>query len=110
MKILAHVDPVTGRQVWRHSHYADGTITYETREDTTPWKEVASADRADDQMTTDGIKKGMWKYATLPPIILDDLFRKGINPFANKDMLKETFKIINRDYPALKTTEKWHKR
>jgi hypothetical protein len=60
--------------------------------------------------TDDGIKKGLWHYASIPLVVQYELLTKyGLNVH-NKSHTDRVFDVINRDYPALKVTQKHHSR
>jgi hypothetical protein len=61
----------------------------------------------DPDYTQDGIKKGMWHYAHIPAIVMDQMLKHGINPYA-AGSAKAVFKWINENAPHLKTTAKRH--
>lgn len=67
-------------------------------------KELRNSGLADE-----GIKKGMWHYAYLPPTVILELRAKGINVLAKHDG-KALMREINTNYPYLKTTDKRHDR
>lgn len=54
-----------------------------------------------------GIKRGMWRYASIPPDVQVEMLQKGVNIHDPNDHPK-MFALINRDYPWLKTTDKYH--
>ena len=54
-------------------------------------------------MNREGMKKGWWLYAKLPPIVILQLRAKGINVFDKNDE-KRMFEEINSHYPHLKCT------
>lgn len=57
-----------------------------------------------------GIKKGLWHYASVPLVVQYELLTKyGLN-IHDKNHTDRIYQVINRDYPALKTTDKTHSR
>jgi hypothetical protein len=61
-----------------------------------------------DNATDVGIKKDLWLYAVLPPVIILKLkYEYGIDVFKRDDQ-KKMMQVINRDFPHLKTTSKTH--
>jgi hypothetical protein len=97
-------DPVTGI-----AHYFDhDEMTNETRityvQDVQPLLDYTRA-MANDGATDQGIKKGWWLYAKIPPIVQVKMKAKGIDindPKATQRIIQE----INEHYPALKCTQK----
>lgn len=59
-------------------------------------------------LTDGGIKKDLWLYARIPPVVILELKHKyGVDIF-KRDHMKRALQLINSDYPHLKTTEKRH--
>jgi hypothetical protein len=55
-----------------------------------------------------GIKKDMWHYAQIPPVVMMEWKNKyGVDLF-NKDHLKAVYRLLNTEYQHLKTTTKNH--
>lgn len=58
--------------------------------------------------TDSGIKRDMWHYAQIPPVIVMEMrYKHGVDIF-NKNDTKKIFELINREYPKLKVTNKNH--
>lgn len=56
-----------------------------------------------------GIKEEMWHYCSIPTVVQMELLKKGINlQKMDKGDWPKFFRIINSDYPWLKTTDKTH--
>ncbi len=54
-----------------------------------------------------GIKNEFWHYATIPPAIEVALRDRGINIY-DKNCTKDLLRVINQEYPYLKTTYLHH--
>ena len=60
---------------------------------------------ANDGVTDRGIKKGFWKVASIPMWVVVEMKNKGVD-ILGKHNVKAACKLIERDYPWLKTTSK----
>ncbi len=61
-----------------------------------------------DGLTDGGIKKEMWHYAHVPPVVILKLkYEHGIDVF-NKNHQKRFFQLLNGEFKHLKTTELTH--
>lgn len=76
------------------------------QQDVEPILELAKIER-NDGLTDSGIKKDLWLYARIPPVVVLALKHKGIDIF-NRNHLKRAFQEINQNFPYCKTTEKHH--
>lgn len=56
----------------------------------------------------EGIKQGMWHYATIPPVVELELRKKGISLTKQSDR-NRLLKEIDQNYPHLKLTRKRHR-
>lgn len=81
--------------------YEDGLII-RTMQDVAPVLDHV-ADVRNSELTDRGIKKGWWKYATIPGAVWLRWKDEGVDIF-NKDQTKEVLKKINKEYPKLKNT------
>ena len=85
----------------------DGRLQVHYRQDVEPLldytKELRNSGSADL-----GIKRDMWHYAQIPPVIMMRWKNElGVDLF-NKDHLKAVLKLLNTDYRYLKCTDKTH--
>ena len=109
-RVLDH-DPLTGVTEWfDYDPVADEVrIWSETNDrDIKSFLDTTQTQRNDEDFSRRGIKQGFWKYASLPAHVIVELRSKGIdvfNPGHTKDLVRE----INANYPATKTTNKWHR-
>lgn len=109
-RILDH-DAVTGVTTWfEHDPVADEVTIWSEQKDADIKKflDRVQRKRNDDDATRKGIKNGFWHYATLQPLEILNLKKKGIDIF-NPDHTKAMLKEINTNYPYTKATTKWHR-
>lgn len=87
--------------------HPDGGVIVRTMQDVSPILEQTKKVR-NSGLNDGGIKKGWWKYATIPSAVwLKWKHEDGIDIF-NKDHEKAVMKKINSEYPYLKNTERHH--
>lgn len=99
-------DPLRGMAEYEDKTQ-EGAMQIHYRQDVETLLNANKADR-DAGATDSGIKRDMWLYARIPPVVILKLkFEYGVDIF-KKDHLKRAFDIINRDFPYLKCTEKHH--
>lgn len=97
-------DPVTGITTYTEEGDKPGDIKVIRKADISAVVEHAKAQR-NAGIRDKGIKKGWWHYAYIPPIVMAEMYQKGIDVTNDG---KAVAKFINENYPALKTTDKWH--
>lgn len=87
-----------------------GRQQYHYRQDVEPVLELAKAERNSGAADKHGKKADMHLYARIPPVVILELkYKYGVDILRGKqDHIAKAIKIINRDYPALKCTEKTH--
>ena len=111
MKRMLDHDPATGVTEWfEYDPVADEVTIYSEQKnrDIKAFLDLATKKRNNEEATKQGIKKGFWHYATLPPHVIVELKAKGIDVF-NPNHTKAVVKEINANYPATKVTAKWHR-
>lgn len=103
-------DPTTGIHEENQTHWDDDNRVIVTKtQDVGALLDRNQAMRISGA-TDGGIKKGLWWYCSIPMVIQYELLNKyGLN-IHNKNHTDRIFDVINRDYPALKVTEKTHSR
>ena len=71
--------------------------------------ELNKAEANDTDLTKQGIKNGMWRYAMIPNIIIEKWLNElGVNAYDKNDE-KKVFALLNQpEYKYLKTTSKMH--
>lgn len=80
----------------------DGHIYQKRIQDTTPIEKYAKHCRNHGGASDTEVLK---HYATIPAIVIDEMYRKGID--VSRDG-RAVFEYVNANYPALKVTDKWH--
>jgi hypothetical protein len=99
-------DPVTG--ITEYIAFEDGQVIIKQEQDVTPYLDMAKELANSGACDTPEMKKAEWRmYAMLPPVVVADMFKRGINlmdPTATKRVVKE----INQNYPYCKTTSLKH--
>jgi hypothetical protein len=84
-----------------------GLTTVATKQDVKPV--IDHAQRMRDSGYSDrGMKKGWWRYATIPAHVELELRKKGINIY-KKEHTNRLLKEIDQNYPKLKYTYKTHR-
>lgn len=98
-------DPDRGVETWEDMY--DGKLQIHYRQDVEPVLEYTKMLR-NSGLADQGIKRDMWHYAQIPPVVIMEMrFKHGVDVF-NRDHEKKVFELINREYPHLRTTNKWH--
>lgn len=98
-------NPTNGVEMYEDMY--DGKMQFHYRQDVEPLLEYTKTLR-NAGATDSGIKRDMWHYAQIPPVIIMEMKNKwGVDLF-NRDHEKRVFELINREYPHLKTTNKHH--
>lgn len=99
-------DAVTGITHYFDHDDATNLSSITSVQDVEPLLEHTRA-MANSNLSDDGIKRGFWLYAKIPPIVQVKLRAKGIN-LHDADQTKRIMQEINEFYPALKVTQKNH--
>lgn len=97
-------------RIFHYDPYTEESYV-EFQADATPNIEYGKRLQNEDDYTKEGIKKGMWHYANIPPIVQ----LKWLNEYGvERDPMKPEneallFRLLNsREYRYLKTTNKIH--
>lgn len=100
------VDPETGVRSEFYDN-GDGSITIKQHQDLEDHVNYAKECRNNGGATDIGEKDGvrLEHYAIIPAVVQHEMYTKGID--LSRDG-KAVFDYINRFYPALKLTDKWH--
>lgn len=108
-KQLLDYNPLTGVSTYFDYQASTDTMLITDVQDVDAILDQTTTMRNDGDYSRDGIKNDMWHYARLPlTVILDMKNRFGIDCMARNPDWKSIFKIINREYPYLKTTSGTH--
>jgi hypothetical protein len=111
MKRLLSRDPEYGIAEWFHYDHVTGDVHIETVQDVEPILDNNRAQANDEEFTKDGIKDGMWRYASIPIVVqMRWLAEYGMKDWPLKPgNEKLLFRLLNSpDWKYLKTTEKIH--
>lgn len=96
-------DPLTGIRTDTSWSESEQKMTLHRTSDVEPVLDYAAASRNEMGMDREGIKRGHWLYAKIPPIVIVQMRAKGID-ITNKDHQKRMIEEINLNYPHLKCT------
>lgn len=107
MKKLLEYDDFTGITSTFEQEESTGIVHVSQSADVEGALEYTKALRNDEDYSKRGIKNEFWHYAHVPNIVLEQMIKRGLNPYG-PGMTKEIMKIIDRDYPHLKVTTKHH--
>lgn len=96
------------RGTWYEAEFDDlGNATIATMQDTQPLIDHIQRQRNSGYIDR-GIKKGWWKYCSIPAWLEVELRSKGINIY-RREQTNELLRYIDENYPALKYTDKTHR-
>lgn len=108
-KQLLDYNPLTGVSTYFEYEASTDTMLITDVQDVNAILDETAMLRNCDEYSRDGIKNDMWHYARLPlTVMLDMKTRFGVDLMAKNPDWKSAFKIINREYPYLKTTTGTH--
>jgi hypothetical protein len=96
-------DPHTGIRTDTAWDEATQQMSLIRTSDVGPVLDYAKEMAANVGLNREGMSKGHWLYAKLPPIVILQMRMKGINIFDQNDQ-KRMFAEINTHYPHLKCT------
>lgn len=99
-------DKLTGTTEYFDYDEQTGIVTIRTEQDESLLLDYTAYLR-NEKATDRGIKKGWWRFAMIPPVVVMDLKNKGIDVFDKNDWGKLT-QEIETNYKYLKTTDKVH--
>jgi hypothetical protein len=105
---LLDYDPLNREAVYFDYNEGAGKVTITHSQDITPVIELAQALAKDENRTKKGIKQDMWHYAKVPSTIIVEMKQKHGVDFFDKNDWPRVFKLLNTEYPYLKTTHKNH--
>lgn len=98
-----------GLTIWDAREEGKEVIGYS--QDVAPTVNFTQSLANDDDYTKQGIKEGMWHYATIPDsVVLKLWFEDGINIYTALDTPEEKklWNLLNTKYKIFKTTSKHH--
>jgi hypothetical protein len=88
-----------------YDHQSDKVVIH-TKQDVEPILELAK-ERRNNGKGDAGVKGEFWHYAFIPAWFEVELKNRGINLYDKND-LKKVLKVINQEFPYLKTTNLNH--
>lgn len=108
-KLLLDHNPLTGEKVWFEFNNHDNLVNITHEQDVEPSLNLAHALANDDELTKQGMKNDMWRYAHVPNTVIVEMKHKhGVDFFDRNDAAK-VFDLLNTEYSRFKTTHKTHK-
>lgn len=102
-------DPLTGIRTDMEYNEETGDATLIQSSDISAAVDYAKS-LANTGIADQGIKKGLWKYAVIPPIVQIALRQKGLDIYSkDAGMMNRVLREIDENYPWIKTTTKKHR-
>ena len=109
---LLDYDPITGMTTWFDYEQSTDTMAIRNEQAASIVNDVLDQNaemRRDDDYSKQGIKDDWWHYARIPNGVLLEMKEKhGADLLAKKIDWKHCLKVLNREYPHLKVTDKTH--
>lgn len=106
---LLDYDPLTGVRTWFEFDHSNDKTLIHTEQDVGYILDFTAAKRNDTDYSRKGIKNDWWHYARVPNwVIMDMKTKHGVDMMAPKPDWKSILKILNREYPHVKVTDKTH--
>ena len=98
--------PISGVETYVDQN-EDSAFRIHYQQDVEPTIDYAKALR-NDSLTDSGIKRDMWHYASIPPVVIMKMrFEYGVDVF-NRNHQKRLFELLNSEFKYLKTTDLQH--
>lgn len=109
-KRIVDYDPYLGTTTYFEYDAVSDTSIISTEQDVSLLLDQNKRLQNDEGYTKSGIKKGWWKYASYPAVIIQKWLNEyGVNVF-DENHSKKVFELTNRpEYRYLKTTTKMHR-
>lgn len=108
---LFSYDAMTGMTVWFDYNELTDEVTLEYEQDIEPLLEANKAQANDEELTRQGIKQEMWKYASIPNSLqMKWLVEEGLDIFDDNAWPQIFRKLNDPQYAYLKTTSKNHRK
>jgi hypothetical protein len=98
-------DPVTGVTEYVEWN-TDGTFSIHSEQDVQPMVDYCKH-LANTGGTDHNFRGENWLYASIPPVVQAQMFKKGIN-ILDPNHTKAVVDEVNANYPHLKTTHRHH--
>ena len=107
-KQILDYDPDTHTTQYHDYDPVTDITIIETVQDVEPYLKRNNELRKNADYTKQGIKNEFWHYASIPNSVIDIMSDKYDLDVFNKDQMKDVVKVINRDFPYLKVTDRHH--
>jgi hypothetical protein len=107
-ELFSH-DPMTGMTVWFDYNELTDETTLEYEQDVEPILELNKQLANDPDVTKEGFKQEMWKYASIPNgIAMKWLLEEGLDIYDDNAWPQIWAKLNDPQYKYLKATDKYH--
>jgi len=107
-ELFSH-DPDTGMKIWFDYNEITDEVTLEYDQDAEPVLELNKAMANDTDYTSQGIKREMWHYASIPNgVAMKWLLEEGLDIYDENAWPQIMRKLNDPMYGYLKTTHKKH--
>ena len=105
-KLILDYDPLSGTSEYLEMSEGGDKMRVVQAQDVTSILESAKAMALDEDYTKHGVKQDQWHYARIPDVIMMEMKRKyGVDWLDKNDKGHKKFlRVLNRHYPAFKTT------
>lgn len=107
MPLVFDVDPETGVTTYFDYDPIKDQVRLTYEQDVSFFLDRMNELRKNEDYSKTGMKEDWWHYASIPPVVEIELRNRGLN-IHNPDDMKKIIKIINSEYPYLKSTTKVH--
>lgn len=108
-KLILDYNPLTKESVYFSFNDHEDKVIITHEQDVDDHLRIAHANAVDDQLTKDGIRKDMWKYAHVPNSIIVEMKHKHGVDFFDRNDAPKVFQLLETEYSRFKTTTKKHK-
>ena len=103
-KYLFNHNKETGLQEWHEYDEIEDKLTISHVQDVNKALDFTKNLANDSEYTRKGMKKDWVHYCHVPDVVILEIKHKHGLDLYNPDHMKAVFRIINSEYPALKTT------
>lgn len=108
-KLLLDYNPLTRERVYFSAGGHENKIQITHEQDVDEHLRRTHAQSVDDDFTKRGIHNDMWKYASIPNIIIMEMKQKHGVDFFDKNDWPKVLDLINTEYSRFKTTTRTHR-
>lgn len=109
MRMLLDHNPLSQETVWFDfdEHTQQVHITHE--QDVSKHLDLAHEIAMDSDVTAQGMKNDLWRYARIPNTVIIEMKQKHGVDFFDRNHATKVFDLINTEYKRFKTTTKHHR-